>query len=343
MNKIVKKIASAVMSVTIFAGSAIPVFAESEQENNIETFKSAYSEMMKNAVNYVDGFQQLTEDDFYAVYTTLPNGEKVLDGYFTDYGKEGTRVYKAPNGRFYLSAATDKNLGDAKIQFFEEKFEAFVPKTIDGLTYVTLDGMNYEFYYNLDKENGIVELYMNSAFDMTYTQMPELFLKYLTTEDTLYSCIEKCMDYTSSDVFMFELGLIRYRSIRENSGNPDMNTEDLKIISAIMQTSKYISYANSNLANDEKIQLSESLSNVIYDTDFNDNIHCNPYKYLQGDVDGNGTVDVKDLALTKQYLINETELLTIQKKLASTQCKDDLDILDVTRISQYIVKLIDEF
>lgn len=60
-----------------------------------------------------------------------------------------------------------------------------------------------------------------------------------------------------------------------------------------------------------------------------------------GDVNIDGKIDLKDLALLKKVLIHEVELPSAKKMMISTNEDNDLDVRDLTSIVQYLTKYSD--
>ena len=71
----------------------------------------------------------------------------------------------------------------------------------------------------------------------------------------------------------------------------------------------------------------------------NGTITINAEKFLRGDANGDGVVDVKDAARISQYLLNIATIEDANMKKADANADDTVDVKDAARISQYLLGL----
>ncbi|MEI3161931.1 MAG: dockerin type I domain-containing protein [Lachnospirales bacterium] len=71
----------------------------------------------------------------------------------------------------------------------------------------------------------------------------------------------------------------------------------------------------------------------------NGSITINAEKFLRGDANGDGVVDVKDAARISQYLLNIATIEDANMKKADANADDTVDVKDAARISQYLLGL----
>ena len=64
---------------------------------------------------------------------------------------------------------------------------------------------------------------------------------------------------------------------------------------------------------------------------------------LLGDVDGNGSIEVKDITLLQNYMAGAAELTQKQMKAADVNSNGSITLQDVLMIQQYVAKKIDCF
>lgn len=92
-------------------------------------------------------------------------------------------------------------------------------------------------------------------------------------------------------------------------------------------------YANASLNPQNKAK------EAVYVTNVNEGFiygYISPfYKDLKGDVDSNGTVDIADLALLKQYVFKD--VVTINRKNSDVNKDEVVDLTDLTLLSLYLL------
>ena len=71
----------------------------------------------------------------------------------------------------------------------------------------------------------------------------------------------------------------------------------------------------------------------------NGTITIDAEKFLRGDANGDGVVDVKDAARISQYLLNIATIEDANMKKADANADDTVDVKDAARISQYLLGL----
>ncbi len=274
------------------------------------------------------------------------------------------------------------------IDGFENYFET---KNIDGIDYVTLDGVDYEYYITSDGKH-------------VYCTVPELefpiFLLGYADEETLSISEEESdeinniikenswimslfwYDYLQSDLanfYMYRVG---------KSGQYNTPYEDF-LLEYVLEKNNLLIYSDEYEAGDidgdgeieissleqlypkcdmdgdgveEFIDVDTYLANIDRIENVNlDDRHINlvgessteeqslqsvlesDSSLVKGDVNLDSAIDVLDLGTLKLFVTKQSDFTEVQNYTATGNASTAPDIRNVTRMNQYLIKLVDEY
>ena len=383
MNSIFKKVISAAIAVSTLGSIALPVYAAETPEISEDTVATAENNERMSFKEYYYNAIERSQDMAYAFQSSdltsdwvhlLPGEKGEVKFNFVEFAETNGekyskypyywRAYVAPDGRLFNSkdvVAFDEDGNNygwyADIMRAIEKGDS---KVIDGRTFVTIDGFDYEYYLGesfIGKKGSdyegheCAELYWNfgSGYDIPF--MLNCYAEYRTDEiESVFDTLQEAYDLTKELIESDSISHAAMNSINKINGNcsdysmPDNDDAILKTLKdefshGIVWNAKKCNnidefremYGNCS----EEI---ESLAECVISKEYDRETLFDSYI---GDINGDKKVDVNDVTLLKKQLIRKVELLPVQQKITSTTGNDELDVRDLTKLTQYLVKATD--
>ena len=377
MNNIFKKIISAAIAVSTLGSIALPVYAAETpevSEDNITTaeatekfsVKDGYYKYLKMEQKFATIIQSLDESD--VIYPNGSDGDSYVEGIDEDGMPYKYRVEIAPNGHLYrMHDTTSQEAWLLQIQRAIDKGDS---KVIDGRTFVTIEGVDYEYYIGtIDDGAKYADFYWNlpCSYDVpSYVGFIvwENFYKIDNIFDAVQEGCELYKEAIENDTLAYGYCMNhKYVDGKTIYSMPDdeevFNRIRYEVLDEICLA---FSYANSfdDLSDELKEKYDQStdeiksIANWIFEKHTANNelfkatgqfpAAVNAQVLLEsyaGDINGDKLIDMNDVTLLKKQLIHKVELSPMQQKMTSTNGESKLDVRDVTNLTQYLVKMTD--
>ena len=392
MNSIFKKVISAAIAVSTLGSIALPAYAAETPEISEDTvataennermsFKEYYYNSIEFAQDIAYAFQSsdLTSDWVHTLPDADPREYEEVKFNFAEFAEtngekyskysSGAWAYVAPNGRLFDMVdvvAFDEDGNNyswyADIMKAIEKGDS---KVIDGRTFVTIDGFDYEYYLGepyigakgSDYEgHECAVLFWNFGSEYDIPSMLHWYVECHTDEiESVFDTLQEAYDLTKE---LIESDTISHSAIHsinrkegKNRGDYSMPDNDDAILKTLKQEFSYAIEGNAQKCStmDEFremygncIEEIESLAECVISKEYYKEYYRETlFDSYIGDINGDGKVDVNDVTLLKKQLIRKVELLPVQQKITSTTGNDELDVRDLTKLTQYLVKATD--
>lgn len=390
MNGILKKVISAAIAVSTLGSIALPVYAAettitedtvaAAENKERESFEHFYYECIEYAekIAYAMQSSDLTsewvyfppedsdcEDDI--VFMDLVKfSEEVGDEFYCSLpNRDWYTAEIAPNGRLFVNMtklSLDQTVNDyhhyADIQSAIEKGDS---KVVDGRTFITLDGVDYEYYMSEPyiaesghlKGHECVVLYYNwsDTRDITGTLYDYAHWK-IDDIDSIFDTLQQAYDITMELIENNTIGHFSLREINRDIYDLSLhdNYDDDDILGVLAEQIRSGIVWNSEQFHDMD-EFREEHSNCSKEVEaIIESIYAGEYDKLGkealvdayiGDINGDRKIDINDVTLLKKQIIHDVELPAVQQKMTSVTGNDKLDVRDLTKLTQYLVKATD--
>lgn len=376
MNNIFKKVISAAIAVSTLGSIALPVYADGysmiddyhELIKKGEEFTDAFQSLSDEEQN---------SDDVYVPYITY-GGSGCISDILVEETRKVTKCAAAPNGRRYNAHAmvSIDRPGKILVGVNEDPYRTMAKiilddiangttKTIDGKSYYTYGDFDYEYYIDYTEVDirgeKVYKIYMNAP-EITTDELKNIVVMNVEKYDSFSDIIQDYYDIYKEELENGRSTLangdnclcadkldftndmhVRYRAKRDAVQAVCYSLESFR--STRNDEIKYGEVYWSDKAIEQQQRYEQCSDDIKEILDF-----YYPYEpsrcisltqIAAGDVNIDGKIDLKDLALLKKVLIHEVELPSVKQMMISTNEDNDLDVRDLTNIVQYLTKFSD--
>lgn len=367
MNNIFKKVISAAIAVSTLGSIALPVYAAETpevSEDNITTaeatekfsIKDEYYARLKNYQRRATILQSLDKDD--VVYPYGSKGDSYVEGVDEDGVPYKYQVEIAPNGHlFYAKDILNENENYEWYCDIQRAIDKGDSKVIDGRTFVTIDGCDYEYYIGEKKGNNSPEFYWNIPtsynirFELEWIVYGDIY-KIDSIFDAMQEGYELYQEAIENDTLSYMDMKPEYIDGERTLVMPDneaiMDSLKYGILRGVTHT-LYNKRSFDDLNDELKQEYAQSTDEMKMLTEwvFNENSHSATvsadklFDSYVGDINGDKLIDMNDVTLLKKQLIHKVELSPMQQRMTSTNSESTLDVRDITNLTQYLVKMTD--
>lgn len=378
MNNIFKKVISAAIAVSTLGSIALPVYADGysviddyhEFIKKGEEFTDAFQSLSDEEQN---------SDDVY-VPRIAYGGSGCINDILVEKTRKVTNCEAAPNGRRYNAHAmvsidrpgkilvgVNKDPCITMAKIILDDIANGTTKTIDGKSYYTYGDFDYEYYIDYTEVDmrgeKVYKIYMNAP-EITTDNLGNIIKMNIEKYDSFSDIIQDYYDiykeeqengrftlnfdayhfYTSNLDFTKDIN-IRYKAKRDAADAVCNAFANFVVVRA--EEAEYgegnVPWFDKDIEEKQQYeQCSDDIKEIVdFYNPFEPSRCINLAQIAAGDVNIDGKIDLKDLALLKKVLIHEVELPSAKKMMISTNEDNDLDVRDLTNIVQYLTKFSD--
>ncbi len=365
------------------------VFDAYRQE--VATIKEKRDILVQDRIDFIEdgGFDNCEESDSIKKSSDLADNEWHISSSFEhmahgyENGREQT-IYiprdtkdGVENNKPYLSQVGYDNRGIVA-KGFENYFET---KIVDGINYVTLDGVDYEYYITADNSGFYFEMPVEIAPSIIWGFADDAEVKQILDENNwltsmlwydymqseynrfwyyvMNNCIATERGETYEEWLLFDLlsandlttsgyetgdidgdGEIEISSLEQLYPKCDMDGDGVE---EFIDVNTYLA----NIDRIENVNLDDRHINLVGESSTEEkslqSVLESDSSLVNGDVNLDGAIDVLDLGTLKLFVTKQSDFTQVQNYTATGNASTSPDIRNVTRMNQYLIKLVDEY